>query len=183
VQAGIQLIEGATGSIEQNVVSNNLTAGCPVCDFLSTSILIFSTEDVKVVGNTVSNSNMGMFIGGFNGYDSNKATVLDNRVSASAPFDGMIVIGEDNIVKNNNITHSEYLGMYVEGANNTIQNNTINEAAIGLLAETGNNVLHNRLFNTPVTEEVFVAGAPAPERQASPRQTLITRPVLRNMHR
>jgi parallel beta-helix repeat protein len=182
-QAGIQLIEGATGSIEENIVSNNLTAGCPECDFLSTSILVFSTEDVRVVRNTLSNSNMGMFIGGFNGFDSNRATVLDNRVSASEPFDGMIVIGEDNIVKNNNITHSEYLGMYVEGANNTIQNNTINEAAIGLLVSSGNNVLHNCLFNTPVTKEMFVAAAPVPERQASPRQTLITRPVLRNMHR
>ena len=75
-------------------------------------------------------------------------------------FDGIAVIGDNNAVKDNMITNSDESGVFVQGANNTIQDNTINEAPVGLLVTAGNNFSGNRLFNTPVTKQVF-----EPERQ------------------
>ena len=180
-QGGIQLIDGATGSIEQNIVTNHVTAGCPECDFISTNIVVFEAKDVRIVGNTVSNSNVGMYVGGFNGFDSNRATVLDNRVSGARPYDGMIVIGDDNVVKGNSITDSDYMALYAEGANNTIQDNTINEAYFGILATTGNSIFHNQLFNTTRTVKVF--SLEAPDEGASPTRVALTPSLVKNRPR
>jgi len=67
---------------------------------------------------------------------------------------------------------------------NTIQDNTINEAAIGLFVNTGNNISGNRLFNTTVIQEVFVPGAPAASNQDSLSPVVNPRSALRRgLHR
>lgn len=51
-QVGIQLAVGATGVIEENIVTNHVFAPCTslsACDFVSHNIGVFETEDVRIV--------------------------------------------------------------------------------------------------------------------------------------
>ena len=169
-EAGIQL-DGATGSIEQNIVTNHLTAGCPDCNYLSSNISVFDSENASVVGNILGSSNVGIYLG------SNNVSVLQNRVLNAELYDGIIVIGDDNVVQGNRVTDSDYLGVFLEGANNTLQDNAINEARIGILASTGNSIFHNRIFNTKKTVKSFSLAAP--ERPTPLTQTAIAPLVAR----
>ena len=141
---------------------------------------------MTIVGNTVGTSNVGIFAGAYGSIAANGVTVLANRVVDAELYhgDGIFVgQGENNLVKDNVITNCGHAGVFVAGANNAIQNNTINEAAFGVSAITGNNVLQNCFFNTLVTKEVFIAGAPSPARQIFSSEAVMARPVLGNRYR
>lgn len=181
-QAGIQLAVGATGLIEDNIVTDHIFAPCispSECDFVSHNIGVFVMEDVKIARNIVGNGNVGIFAGAFNNNASSGVKVLQNRVSDSDVLDGIFVVGENSVVKHNIITNSDRAGVFAFSESSTIQNNTINEAAIGLLVSAGNKVSGNRLFNTLVTEEVFEPGASAASSQDSLRPAPFSPSALR----
>ena len=167
-QAGIQL-QYASGLIEDNTVMNNIDASCPNpddCGFVSHGIGVFVTEDVKIVGNTIGNTNVGIFAG--SGIEvSNGVSVLENRVFDTDVYDGVFVNGDNNVVKDNVITNCERSGVRLINGIHRIQKNTINEATIGLLVDAEINIAGNQFFNTPVIQEVFVPGAPAASNQDS----------------
>ena len=179
-QAGIQL-QGASGSIEDNTVMNNIDASCPIpddCGFVSHGIGVFGTTQVRIVGNTVGKSNVGIFAG--SAIDvSNGVSVLENRVFDTDVLDGVFVNGENNVIKDNIITNSERSGVRVFSGIHRIQKNTINEAAIGLLVDAEINIAGNQFFNTPVIQEVFVPGALAASNQDSLSPAANPRSVLR----
>ena len=181
-QTGIQIGLGGKGSLEDNTVINHIFAPCvspSECENNATGIRAFlTTEDVKIVRNVVGKSQVGIFV-----LLASGVRVLENRVLDTDVFDGIAVIGDNNAVKGNMITNSDESGVFVQGASNTIQDNTINEAPVGFLVTAGNNFWGNRLFNTLVTKEVFVAGAPSPDRPDFTSRAVMARPVLRNMHR
>ena len=176
-QGGIQIYGGGTGSIEQNIVTNHITVGCPACGFISSNILIFEAEDATIVGNTVSASNAGMYVGGFGDFGATRATVLDNNISGASPFSGMFVLGNDNLVQGNVITNSGSTGVSMQGANNTVTNNTVNEAFLGILSTTGNNIFQNKIFNTTRTVKVY--SLDAPDGDASQAQPPLAPSILR----
>jgi parallel beta-helix repeat protein len=129
--------------------------------------------------NIVGKSNTGIFVGNF-AVASNGVRVLENRVFDTDVINGhgiLVGVGENNVVKDNIITNSDRAGVLVVGTNNTIRDNTINEAAIGLLASTGNNVADNRFFNVAVVQEVFDPGESFASSQLKPDATV--RPILR----
>ena len=168
-QAGIQFIGGASGVIEGNTVTNMIDGSCPTledCPFVSSGIGAFSTENVRIVGNTIGRTNTGIFAGS-GGDPANGIRVLENRVSDIDVFHGISVTGENSLVKDNLITNCELAGVRLRTGTHRVQNNTINEAAIGLLVHTEINPSGNQFFNTPVIQEVFVPGAPAASNQDS----------------
>ena len=189
-QFGIQLDEGPTGTIEENIVTNHVTADFSQSDFDSHNIGVFQAPgNTRIARNIVGNSNVGMFVGAFPDLDSNGVTVVGNTVFNSDVLAGIFVKGNNNLVKDNTITNSGLTdvgfvhrgGVFAQGVNNTIRDNTINEASTGLLISTGNSILHNWFFNTAVTTNVFVPSMTAPGDQASfsqvaPRSVLGKRP-------
>jgi parallel beta helix pectate lyase-like protein len=184
-QAGIQLVDGASGLIEGNTVMNIIDASCPTptdCAFVSSGIGAFSTENVKIVGNTIGKSNVGIFAGS-SGDPANGIRVLENRVFDIDIFHGISVTGENSLVKDNLITNCELAGVRLRTGTHRVQKNTINEAAIGLLVNTEINLSGNQFFNTPVIQEVFVPAAPAASNQDSPSPADIPPSVLRKFSR
>ena len=177
-QTGIQIGLGGKASIEDNTVINHIFGPCtsiPECEANAVGIIAFlTTEDVKIARNVVGKSQVGIFV-----LLASGVRVLENRVLDTDVFDGIAVIGDNNAVKGNIITNSDESGVFVQGVNNTIQHNTINEAPIGFLVTAGNNFSGNRLFNTPVTKEVFEAGALPARSQNSLRRADIPHAVLR----
>jgi hypothetical protein len=160
---------GGKGSIEDNTVINHIFGNCTStseCEGAGNGIRAFlTTEDVKIVRNVVGKSQTGIFV-----LFASGVSVLENRVLDTDVFDGVAVIGDNNVVKGNMITNSDESAVFVQGVNNTIQDNTINDATVGLLVTAGNKFSGNRLFNTPVTKQVFAAGASAARSQNSVRR-------------
>ena len=190
-QFGIQFDNGPTGTIEENIVTNHVTADFSQSDFDSHNIGVFQAPgNTRIVRNIVGNSNVGMFVGAFPDLDSNGVTVVGNTVFNSNVLAGIFVKGNNNLVKDNTITNSGLTdagfihrgGVFAQGVNNTIRDNTINEASTGLLVSTGNSILHNWFFNTAVTTNVFVPSMTAASDQASFRQ-VTPRSVLRKRPR
>jgi parallel beta-helix repeat protein len=190
-QFGIQF-DGSTGLIEENIITNHVTADFSQSTFDSGGIGVFDmTGNTRIVRNIVGNSNAGMFVGAFPDLDSNGVTVIGNTVFNSDVLSGIFVKGDDNLVKDNTVTNSGLIdvgfldrsGVFAQGVNNTIEDNTINEANIGLRISTGTNAIHNILFNTPVNKDVFVPEASAPDGQVSGRRAMTGAPVLKKRAR
>jgi Right handed beta helix region len=180
-QAGVQFIGGASGAAEGNTVMNMIDASCPNptdCGFVSSGIGAFSTENVEIVGNTIGNTNVGIFAGS-GGDPASGIRVLQNTVFDSHVFHGISVTGENSLVKDNLVTNCELAGVRLRTGTHRVQKNTINEAAIGLLVHTEINPSGNQFFNTPVIQEVFVPGAPASSNQDSLSPAVNPRSVLR----
>ena len=150
VQNGIQLAFGATGVVEDNVVTNNLFAGCvsvDVCSVNATNVLIAASTGVRVSDNVLGHSQTGVSVGG----DGN--AIKHNVIFDTKVFDGVALFGNHNEVRDNDITRSDESGVFVDGDQNKIEGNRINEAPVGILKSgSGNTIAGNQFFNTPIPD-------------------------------
>jgi len=164
VQNGIQLAFGATGVIEDSIVTNNISAACAsvsVCPFNANAVIIFQSGGVRVSDNVLGLSQTGVFVEG----DDN--TVTQNRIFDMQVFDGVAVFGDHNRIHQNTIVRSDESAIFIDGNHNKVQGNRINEAPVGILKSgTGNVFAGNRFFNTPTPDPV---AGPAGSR-ASPQR-------------
>jgi len=149
-QNGVQIGFGATGSILDNVVTNNVWAPCTAvstCTAVATNILVTQSDDVEISGNTAGISQVNIFVDGSN------AEIRRNETFASAVFDGIRLEGDGSRVRENHVYNGAESGIFLSGNNNVVTDNVVTEAAIGILKETGssgNIIRGNRFFNTPV---------------------------------
>lgn len=149
-QNGIQLANGAKGTVDSNSVINHVFSLCTSvssCSASSTGILILDSDGVKVTKNTTGNSQVNIF------YRGNKGDVNNNTIFQSPIFDGIDLIGNQNKAINNSIFNSEEAGVFVNGDNNSVNANTINEAPVGILEDPASTNSHfggNKFFNTSV---------------------------------
>ncbi|HTA57650.1 MAG TPA: NosD domain-containing protein [Candidatus Baltobacteraceae bacterium] len=149
-QNGVQIGFGATGSILDNVVTNNVWAPCTAvstCTAVATNILVTQSDDVEISGNTAGISQVNIFV------DGNDAEIKSNETFASVVFDGIRSEGDQSRVRQNHVFNGAESGIFLSGNNNVVTDNVVTEAAIGILKETGssgNIIRGNRFFNTPV---------------------------------
>jgi hypothetical protein len=149
-QNGIQIGFGAEGSIRGNTVANHVWSPCvslQSCDFKANDILVFQSDNVVAERNVVGVSQTGIAIA------ANHARVFGNKVFDSLIFNGVELIGNDNDVKRNQITHSDQAGAFIQGNNNVVVENQFNEADFGVLkiaGSTGNLIADNDYFNAAV---------------------------------
>jgi hypothetical protein len=149
-QNGVQIGFGATGSILDNVVTNNVWAPCTAvstCTAVATNILVTQSDGVEVSGNTAGISQVNIFVHG------NNAEIERNETFATFIFDGIRLQGDQSRVHQNHVLNGAESGIFLSGNNNFVTDNVITEAAIGILKETGssgNIIAGNRFFNTPV---------------------------------
>jgi nitrous oxidase accessory protein NosD len=160
-QNGIQIGRGATGSVEGNFVIDHIYSLCsapdaPACaNGSSTNVLIFECDGVKVMKNTLGNSQDGIY------YLGNKGEVSQNTVFQTLVFNGIDLIGDLNKATGNSIFNSAGDAIYMQGNKNEANNNIINEAPTGVLIDspsTNPQVAGNKFFNT--AEEVVTAPVP-----------------------
>ena len=149
VQSGIQIARGATGVVEENIVTQMISATCvdvATCGSNANGVIIGSgSSGVRVARNTVGSTQTGVAVFG----DGNR--VQDNVVFETRVFDGIYVEGGGNDIKGNTITRSDESGIFIAGDANRVEKNRINEAPIGLLdGGVGNTFGKTTVLNTPV---------------------------------
>ena len=66
------------------------------CGFVSSGIGAFSTEDVKIVGNTIGNTNVGIFAGA-GGVPQTESVCSRTRVFDTDVLEGISVSGENSL--------------------------------------------------------------------------------------
>lgn len=167
-QNGIQVGFGAGGTISRNAVTNNVRSLCTAvetCRAVATNILVTESDGVEVVDNSVGISQVGIFLLG------NDGLVARNDTFATSVFDGIRLEGNENRVRHNQVFNGAQSGIFVQGNNNVVEHNTINEAAVGIIKETGsigNLIRFNHVFDAPVIiQDPAAAGlakAVSPER-------------------
>ncbi len=162
-QNGVQIGNGAKGTIEDNAILNHVYSLCTDaenCGAVSTNILVFDSGAVKIKGNAVGKSQVNIYL------QTNGGEVSDNTILDTDVFDGVFVFGNNNKVDKNFIFNSDEAGVYVQGNDNKIEKNTINEAPVGVfLSGTNNTAKGNTFFNTNMN---VVIDAPAPAERTGP---------------
>jgi parallel beta-helix repeat protein len=150
-QNGIQVGFGATGAINSNTVTNTIWSPCTAvatCAAVATNILVDQSDGVTVSNNSVSVSQVGVFI------DANSADLSNNQSTANSVFDGIRLEGNSNRAGNNTVFNASESGIFLDGNNNVVRDNTITEASIGILKTTtssGNLIFANDIFDCPIT--------------------------------
>jgi parallel beta-helix repeat protein len=156
-QNGIQVSDGATGSVKANTVTDDVYVnpdGGPY--YSATGILLYDSGTVSagimVSGNTVSNSQGGIVTYGDSFGTADNNTISANKVTtspAAGPYqlDGIDMCSNHNTATSNFVYNSSGAGVHIDsqctestgasGNNSTVTKNTINEACAGVLTGNG----------------------------------------------
>jgi len=156
-QNGIQVSDGATGSVKNNTVTDDnyiSPNGGPY--YSATGILLYDSgtlsAGITVSGNTVSSSQGGIVTYGdsFGTADNNSITLNKITTSpAAGPYqlDGIDMCSNHNTATSNTVFNSSGSGVHIDstctestgqsGNNSTVTKNTINEACAGVLLGSG----------------------------------------------
>lgn len=103
VQTGIQLSFGASGRVQNNLVSNTAyTPAYTPSAYASPGILLFQASSVDVIGNVISGTDVGIYLS-----DAHNANVKTNTVDRSA-YNGIFVSRDSsgNSISNNLLMNS-----------------------------------------------------------------------------
>ncbi len=76
---------------------------------------------------------------------------------------GVAVVGNDDAIVRNIVSHADQAGVYIQGNDNRVRENEITDAGIGVLkisGSTGTVINGNLFFATPITVQ-----DPAPTKQ------------------
>jgi hypothetical protein len=147
-QNGIQVADGAVGTVDSNFVINHIYSPCTDannCGAVSTNILVADSNGVNVTDNTVGNAQVNIYYQGNNGHVNN------NMVFQGRVFDGIDLVGDMNSANNNSIFDSDSEGVYILGNKNQANNNSINEAPVGIFVDSpssGTQTNGDHFFNT-----------------------------------
>jgi hypothetical protein len=190
-QNGIQIGFGATGSVQNNRVADDIYTGSSA---QGSGILVYASANVTASNNTVESTQAGVATASDPTYGpANGATITSNHIGGTQNFDAIDLCSSNNTAESNLIDGSAQSGIHADdscpssGTGNTIEHNTINEACAGILegpSATGNTVAPNAFFNvtTTVLTGTDICTAPAAAATAalasnSPSKTHSARPA------
>jgi hypothetical protein len=164
---GIQVGFGAYGTIQSNVVNDNIwwgeyaeygyaTLGGTTPGNGASGILVFASSGIKVMSNIVGSAQFGIatdsdysspYCNGGPCGPADETTIESNKVSGTQVFDAIDLCSNSNVVESNSIFGSGESAVHIDdacsygpsttGNSNTVKNNTINEACAGILLGTG----------------------------------------------
>jgi hypothetical protein len=158
----IQVGFGAVGSITSNTAADDIWAPDTISDSAdaASGILVFASSNVKLTGNTVSNTQFGIaFVSDPTAGPADGGTITGNQVSATRIFDGIELCGSSNVAQRNTINGSDEAAVHIDSscgavANNVVSRNTINDACAGIMVGTAagpNAIGRNTFFNVRQT--------------------------------
>jgi len=163
-QNGIQLGFGATGTIMDNIVIDNIYDDPTVA--ASADILLYDAAEnsnITVSGNVAGNSQLPIALYTDKvGVYGDGVSVTGNRAFGASTYDGIDVCTNGNTVKGNTVVNSAESGIHLDascgstGDNNTVTGNVILESACaGILDDTngsgGNTITNDIYFTVPFT--------------------------------
>ncbi len=162
-QNGIQLGFGATGTIMDNIVIDNIYGDPTVA--ASADVLLYDAAEnsnITISRNIVGNSQLPIALYTDTVGVGAGVSVTGNKVFGTSTYDGIDVCTNGNTVKGNTIVNSAESGVHLDascgstGHNNTVSGNTILESACaGILDDTngegGNTITNDTYFTVPFT--------------------------------
>ena len=163
-QNGIQVGFGATGTIKDNTVIDNIYGDPTVA--ASADVLLYraaENSNITISSNVVGNSQLPIALYTDSvGVYGDGVSVTGNRVFGASTYDGIDVCTNGNTVKGNTIVNSAESGVHLDascistGHNNTVTGNVILESACaGILDDTngagGNTITNDIYFTVPFT--------------------------------
>ena len=201
-QNGIQLSDGATGTISNNTVTDDVYVNPPGGPYWSASgILLYdsggsSAKAVVVSANTISNTQGAIVTYGDSFGTADYNSITSNKITtspAAGPYfiDGIDLCSNNNTAKSNTVFNSSGSGVHIDsqctestgpsGSGSTVSGNTINEGCAGVLTGTGsgNSVASNSAYNVLQTVQ---SGDSCPSGSAGARKRNV-RLVPHPLHR
>ena len=159
-QNGIQVSDGATGSVKNNTVTDDVYVNPPNCSpncYGSSGILIFdsgatASSHLVISGNTVSNTQLAVVTYGDSAGTADYNDVSTNKITgtlASCVYldDGIDLCSNNNTATSNTVYNSSGAGVHIDsqctestgpsGNNTTVTKNTINEACAAVMLGNG----------------------------------------------
>jgi hypothetical protein len=164
-QNGIQVSNGANGSVKNNIVADDNyinPEGCTAGScYGSSGILLWDTaangqHPFTISGNTISNTQLAIVTYGDSSGTADWNTVTSNKImntEAAGVYldDGIDLCSNSNTATSNTVFNSSGSGVHIDsscaeasgqsGNNTTVQSNTINEACAGVLLGNNNDNL------------------------------------------
>jgi parallel beta-helix repeat protein len=134
-QNGIQLW-GANGIVSSNVIDGDwyTVPG----SYAAAGILVLQSTSPVVQSNTISNTNVGIYLESINPDDTDNATISGNTITATHQYDGIVLCANKSTATGNTINVADESGVNVAACGDpaptdTVQSNTINGACAGIL--------------------------------------------------
>jgi parallel beta-helix repeat protein len=164
---GVQISDGAGGSVTDNAIVDNIWAPDTSSDTgdAAAGILIYASEHVTVENNIVGTTQFGIATVTDPVYGSSATnpqgladhtTIASNVVTNTQLFDAIDVCSNYNSVISNTVFNATESGIHLDSTcantltGNTVASNTVNEACAGILVGSGstsNLTNHNTLYN------------------------------------
>jgi nitrous oxidase accessory protein NosD len=128
---------GATGKVNYNTIDGDwYTPGTTV----GTGVLIISSLAPQIKYNTISNTNVGIYLDSINPDDTDNATVSNNTITATHLYDAIVLCANLSTATANKINVADESGINLGSCGDasptdTVTSNTINGACAGVLVE------------------------------------------------
>ncbi len=153
-QNGIQLY-GANGSVTSNTIDGNwYTVG----SYAATGVLVIESYAPTITSNTISNSNVGVYLESINAGDTDNATVTSNAITATHIYDGIVLCANLSTARSNTINVADESGVNVAAGcgdalpTDTVSSNTINGACAGVLIDPPATATPNGTYYNVITQ-------------------------------
>ena len=169
-QNGIEVAEGAKGTVSGNVITGDDYT--PV-DTAATGVLFYQTAPYSIANsNSISETNTGIYF-----YSSDHATANGNTLSKIFNWDGIDAIYSDySTLTYNSIMRAgledDNDGIYLCSSHTSVAHNNINEAPVGVLDDrssadgcsgvTANSILLNGYFNVGDNVQILTNAGTSP---------------------
>lgn len=151
-QNGIQIGYGASGTVQNNYVADDIYTNPPDCAsnggcWGSSGILIWASHGIAISGNTVESTQYGIVPVSWSpdGSDSDQTLITSNHIGGTQLFDAIDVCSNNNGIEKNVIYGSSQDAIHLDdsctpslsyttsGSGNNVTGNTINEGCAGVL--------------------------------------------------
>jgi parallel beta-helix repeat protein len=132
---------GANGSVTYNTVDGDWYVAPPGdTPYAAAGILIIQSSSPTIKNNTISNTNVGIYIDSINPGDTDNATVSNNSITATHLYDGIVLCADLSTASGNKINVADESGINLAvcgdpNPTDTVTSNTINGACAGILVE------------------------------------------------
>ena len=198
-QNGIQVSDGANGSVKGNTVTDDVyinPSGGPY--YGSSGILLYDSGGtlgghIAISGNTVSNTQLAIVAFGDSSGTADYNDVISNKVTGTQAAgiyldDGIDLCSNNNTAISNIVYNSSGSGVHIDssctestgttGNNTTVQKNTVNEACAGVLlgtgsgntvGGTGNLNIYYNVVETTYAGDTCPAGSPSAQTRVKVR--------------
>ena len=143
-QNSIQIGYGATGTVENNTVGDDVFNGDPSAG-TGSGILVYDSGNLSITGNSVAFTQGGIVIATDGNQTDNDNTLTNNQVVNTQVGDGIDLCSNGNTVTSNTVFSASQSGIHLDsscvaasiGSNNTVSKNVVNDACAGILLGSG----------------------------------------------